>query len=335
MKLLGRIVTILVGLILLLVASLCAWLYLYTADLPAAATLDQYVPSTDAAIQNGTGSISHIVPADRLGKYLVSAVVAAEGQPDLRGPIRATAASLLWDTPMRGQMYSEQIARDLAHSGHGLGHQIDELRLAQQIQRRFKQQEILTIYLNRVYLGEDVSGVEDASIRYFGEHVSELSLDQAALIAGLIRAPNHDSPINHPERAVLRRNWVLDQMIRQKSVSPTDAEQAKAAPLVIKQTANSDPAYDWNRCALTIASHESPTKASIRTRPGERYQNTPVIRFEVLESGEISHAIVSRSSGVADIDNYALIWIKNMRYKERPPGCGTIESQATATVDFY
>src|SRR4051812_28449398 len=113
-----------------------------------------------------------------------------------------------------------------------------------------------------------------------------------------------------------RRNWVLDNMIRQGSPSQADAERAKAAPLIIKRIANSDAMYDWKRCALMIASHGTITDGSIRTRPGENYQNTPVISFEVLESGEIMNAIVSRSSGLADIDSYALIGIKSMRYEE-------------------
>lgn len=334
MKLLGRILAVLVGLILLVVISTCSWLYLYTADLPSVVMLDRYAPSAPVEIHTESGSAAHVVPADRFGKYLMSALVAAEGQPDPRGPIRVALTSFLWETPPRGQMYSWQIARDLVHNGRGLRRQMDELRLAQQIHRRFNQQQILTIFMNRVSLSQDVSGVEDASVRYFGKHALDLSLEESALIAGLIRSPNHDSPIGHPERAVQRRNWVLDNMARQGSVSQLDARQAKASPLIVKQTPNSEPTYDWKRCALTLATHTWPADGSTRMRPGERYQNTPVISFEVLESGQISNAIVSRSSGVADIDNYALDGIKNMRYHDRPPGCGIIQSQATVNVDF-
>jgi membrane peptidoglycan carboxypeptidase len=78
--------------------------------------------------------------------------------------------------------------------------------LAEQIQRHFNQRQVLTIYLNRVYLGENTYGVEDASMRYFGKYAFDLSLDEAALLAGLIRSPRRDSPIVHPERAVERRN---------------------------------------------------------------------------------------------------------------------------------
>ncbi len=334
MRMVGRSVIFVGGLILLAVASACGWLYVYTADLPPLAMLDQYLPSSPTQIKSGTGSITHVVPTGQLGKWLPKALVAAEGEPDDRSPISVAIASLVWDTPPQGQMYPWQIARNLVHGGSNLHRQTNALRLAQQIHHRFNQQQILTIYLNRINLGEDVNGAEDGSLRYFGKHACDLSLDEAALIAGLIRAPSHDSPIIHPERAVLRRNSVLDAMARQGSISQPDAEQAKVAPLIVKRTATSEPSYDWGRCVLTMASHGSPANNLIHTRPGEELKTTPVILFEVLESGEVSNAKLSRSSGVKEIDSYALAAIKNMRYEQRPPGCGILQSQATVNVDF-
>jgi membrane peptidoglycan carboxypeptidase len=232
-------------------------------------------------------------------------------------------------------MYSWQLARELVSKGGSIRRQIDELRLAEQIQRHFDERQVLTIYMNRVYLGENARGVEDASMRYFGKHAADLSLDEAALLAGLIRSPSHDSPIDYPERAVQRRNWVIDKMITQGLVSRGDAEQAKTAPLIVKRAANSEATYDWNRCALKLASHESPANTTIRVRPGQRStQQTPVIAFEILESGEVKNAVVYRSSGIADIDNFALAGVRSMRYNERPLGCGIIDSQAAVNVDF-
>jgi len=334
MKLLRRVVAILAGLALLVIASIFGWLYLYTADLPAVAMLDPYAPSAPAEIRTGTDTFTHVVPANQLGTYLPSALRAAEGQPDARGPIRAAFIDLLGGAPSHDQMYSWQIARDFAQQGDNLRRQIDRIRLAQQIHHRFDQQQVLTIFLNRVHLGQDVNGVEDASIRYIGKHVSDLSLGEAALIAGLIRSPSHDSPINHPERAVERRNWVLEKMARQGAVSQADADQAEESPLLVRRTTSSNPTYDWNRCALTIASLGWPTNGLIHARQGEEYKTTPVIRFEILESGEIRNAILTRSSGVADTDNAVLTSIKNIRYEERPPGCGILESQATVNIDF-
>jgi penicillin-binding protein 1A len=102
-------------------------------------------------------------------------------QPDPRGPIRVAVAGFFSDVHPRGHMYSLQIAREMVPNERTMHRQIDELRLAQHIQRRFDQQQVLTIYMNRVNFGQN--GAEDTSMRYFGKHASDLSLDEAALIA--------------------------------------------------------------------------------------------------------------------------------------------------------
>lgn len=85
--------------------------------------------------------------------------------------------------------------------------------------------------------------------------------------------------------------------------------------MIVKRTANSEAAYDWNRCALSMATHGSPANPEIRVRLGEKSaKQTPVISFDVLESGEIRNAVVFRSSGVVDIDKYALTTINTVRY---------------------
>jgi penicillin-binding protein 1A len=269
MGLLGRIVAISGGVVLAAVSAVCGWLYFYTADRPSIAELYRYNPATASEIQNGANSITHVIPSSQMGKCLLNAIVAAEGQVESRDPIRATITGLFSDVQPRAPMYSWQLARGLAPKGDSITRQIDELRVAEQIQRHFSQQQILTIYLNRVYLGENTYGVEDASMRYFGKPASGLALEGAALLAGLIRSPSHDSPIDHPGRAVDRRNWVVDKMTSQGSVPRADAQWAKESPLIVKQTANSEATYDWKRCTLKIISHGSPTNTTIRLR-GEK-----------------------------------------------------------------
>jgi membrane carboxypeptidase/penicillin-binding protein len=340
MRVLGRIILAICGLVLVAICTLCSWLYLYSADLPSIAGLYQYDPAAVSEVRvwpvDEAHPVAHVVPSNRFGNYIVKAAIAAEGQPEARRPIRATISGLLSGTGPRGQMYSWRIARELVPSSHAIRRQIDELRLAERIQGHFDQRQIMTIYLNRVYLGDNTYGAEDGALRYFGKHLADLSLDEAALLAGLIRSPAHDSPFNHPERAVQRRNSVLAEMMNAGSVSTEEGKQAQIAPLIVKQTADSEPAYDRNRCALKLASRGSPVNTTIRARSGEKpTKYPPVIAFEILESGEIRNAVVRRSSGIADIDNYALSSVKAMKYYERPLGCGIIDSQAVITIDFF
>jgi hypothetical protein len=337
MKILGKLGAIF-GLFLLgCLVTACYWLYFYSADLPSVVELSQYNPAAPSEVHaraiDGSPLLTHVIPTDRLGNFFMRAVIAAEGQPESRGPIRLTIAGIISGARPTGGMYSLH-ARELVIPERTI-RRLDEIRLAEHIQRRFNQQQILTIYMNRVYLGDNTYGVEDASVRYFGKHAADLSLDETALVAGLIRSPGRDSPVQHPERAVERRNWVVDEMLRERAVSADDAEQAKTAPLIVKQTTSSQASYDWNRCALKIVSHTSPATTTIHVRSGEKpSKQIPVITFEVPESGEIRNAVVAQRSGIADIDNYALESIRGMKYRERPPGCGTIENRAAVNVDL-
>ena len=87
-----------------------------------------------------------------------------------------------------------------------------EVRVAQEIERRYSKQEILELYLNNIYFGNRARGIEAAARQYFGRPAKELSLEQAALLAALPKAPSHYDPRRHPEKALERRNLVLDLM---------------------------------------------------------------------------------------------------------------------------
>jgi penicillin-binding protein 1A len=220
------------------VAAAAGWLYFYTADLPPTSQLQEFNPATESEALvrfcDGTEAVAHVVPSDKLGHYLLRAVTVAEGQPDPRSPFYA----VIRDFPRQRQYgrYSWQIARTLVCEKRSqYGRVLEELRVANAIERKFEKPEILTIYLNRVYLGAGTYGVEAGANRYFGKPASNLSLEQAALLVSLIRAPSRYSPTAHRDRALQRRNSVLDGMVNQGSVSRADADRAKAAGLSLRR----------------------------------------------------------------------------------------------------
>jgi outer membrane biosynthesis protein TonB len=96
-----------------------------------------------------------------------------------------------------------------------------------------------------------------------------------------------------------------------------------------------DQKYDLKRCAPRVVRRAPRSKQKpIRTRKGEKSTGfSPVIAFQILESGEVAHAYVKRSSGIADIDTYALNFFRGTKYKSRS-GCGVIETEATASIQF-
>jgi penicillin-binding protein 1A len=110
---------------------------------------------------------------------------------------------------------------------------LQELRTAVQLERHFSQQELFAIYVNRAYFGDGLTGVQTASRSLFLKEPNQVTIAEAALIAGLVQSPSRYSPLKHPDRALDRRNAVIDAMVREGTISASQAESAKAAPLGI------------------------------------------------------------------------------------------------------
>jgi len=106
-----------------------------------------------------------------------------------------------------------------------------EIRVAQDIERRYSKEEILELYLNNIYFGNRARGIEAAARQYFGRSAKDLTLSQAAVLAALPKAPSHYDPRRHPEEALARRNLVLALMQQQARVPRGLAEKAKLEPL--------------------------------------------------------------------------------------------------------
>jgi penicillin-binding protein 1B len=110
-----------------------------------------------------------------------------------------------------------------------------EMMIALQLEQKFSKQQIFEFYGNWVDLGQrgsfSISGFGEASRDYFNKDLKDITLPEAALLAGIIQRPSYLSPYRHPERALERRNLVLDSMVETHAISPTEAEKAKAAPL--------------------------------------------------------------------------------------------------------
>lgn len=141
---------------------------MYDRDLPSLSELDPYNPTTrselNLRIPDGGEAFVHVVPAAEFGKHLLKAVVAAQGEVGRRSPILDTIAGLVGDKRPQ-KIYAFRLARGMGLQGRSLRRQLGEVRLAERIYRRYRPQQILTIYMNRVDLGEGARGMEDASVR--------------------------------------------------------------------------------------------------------------------------------------------------------------------------
>jgi penicillin-binding protein 1A len=178
------------------------------------------------------------VSLDQVSPLFINAVLAREdtrfyqhGGIDWRGILRALVRDILSRSAKEGaSSITQQLARNsLPLGGRTISRKLLEAMVALRIERDFTKQQILELYVNRIYFGSGCYGVETASQAYFGKSASQLNLPEAALLAGLIRSPNRFSPLKNPEGAAIQRNAVLDRMVELKKISAAQADQAKVA----------------------------------------------------------------------------------------------------------
>jgi len=196
-----------------------------------------------------------VVPLESMPQVLRDAVLAAEDSRfyqhhgiDDRGILRALLANFLQgQTVQGGSTITQQLVRNAYPDLHdrSLVRKVKEASLAAQLEERMSKNEILGAYLNRVYFGAGYYGVEAASRGYFGKHAADLSLAQAATLAGVIREPERANPRTGPDQALERRNTVLQQMASLNMVSGASAARAVSTPLRVQPPRETGGHYPW------------------------------------------------------------------------------------------
>ena len=272
------------------------------------------------------------VPTDlnynQLPKNLVNAVVATEDHSywsspsiDLIGILRATFVDLLSGSATEGaSTIQEQLAKIVyLNDDKTLSYKIHEILLGAKLNQYFTKQEILAMYLNKVYLGENTVGVEQAALRYFGVNLARgqtLTLDQAALLAGLPQAPSAYDPILHPQAALRRRNIVLQNMVKYGYITQQQASAAEKQPLDVKYHAL--PADSWNT---------HPLFTNFLFDYAERHGITPQ---QLLQGGLKVYTTVDPKVQQAI---HTVFWSKNYNGDFPGPTSGTVVEGAAVFVD--
>ncbi|HEV7426746.1 MAG TPA: transglycosylase domain-containing protein, partial [Thermoanaerobaculia bacterium] len=217
---------------------------------PLVKSLENYQPAIITRIydRNGIGFAEYsiqkrIVVAKRdMAPALVQAVVATEdadfyhhGGINPKAIFRAALKDIIARKKVEGaSTLTQQLAKQVFLTpAKDFRRKINEAFLAVDIEKNFTKDQIFELYANQVYLGHGAYGVEAASRLYFGKHAKDLTVPEAALIAGLIRAPMYYSPITHMDHAVARRNHVLRRMYEERYVNKQQFQQALNAPIVL------------------------------------------------------------------------------------------------------
>ncbi len=234
--------------------------YFLNADLPDVRALEDYQPPTITQILDQQGRTVQqfaeqkriVVPLHRLSQHLQKAVIAVEDS-NFYGHMGvdpwAVARAIVRDIKEArwaegGSTLTQQLAKILfLRPEKTIRRKIQEALLAMHIEKTYTKQEILAFYLNQIYMGHGRYGMEAASRYYFGISAADLSIDQAALLAGLIQRPEGYSPVRHAEHALRRRNKVITRMLAEGLIAPEAASAATAAPVVVaRQLADESPA---------------------------------------------------------------------------------------------
>lgn len=247
-KIFGQFVFLILILLSAGVGALAGLVFVYSLDLPKVRQLEDYRPDvmTEIYADDGTvlGSFALerrvIVTYNQIPPVLRDAIISVEDRHfeshwgvDVIGIVRAGLTDIFeWRKSQGASTLTQQLAKRLFLTPRkSWARKFQEMLLAIQIERRFTKSQIFTMYVNIIELGHGNYGFEAASEYYFGKHLTELTLPEAAMLAGVPRSPTAYSPILHPERAKERRNVVLAAMLETHKITPAQFREAKAAPL--------------------------------------------------------------------------------------------------------
>jgi penicillin-binding protein 1A len=237
------------------VAGAAGLLWHYSKSLPDYSQLQDYEPAVMTRVHAADGSLLAeyarerrlYIPIQAVPKLVIQAFIAAEdknfyehGGIDFSGIARAGMLYVQQygsgRRPQGASTITQQVAKNFLLTNEvSFARKIKEALLSMKIERAFSKEKILELYLNEIYLGMGAYGVAAASLLYFDKSVHELSIAEAAYLAALPKAPNNYHPFRQRERALERRNYVIERMLEDHYITAQQAEKARKEPLKVTQ----------------------------------------------------------------------------------------------------
>lgn len=229
----------------------------YSQDLPNYDQLKNYEPPIVTRLYAGDGRLMAefaqekriFVPIEFIPHHVKSAFIAAEDQNfyrhsgvDLKAIVRAALkfaknkVTGVKKRPEGASTIPQQVAKNFFFSDEvALERKLKEAIVAYRMTKTLSKAKILELYLNQIFLGANTYGVAAAALHYFDKALDELTIAEAAYLAALPKGPNNYHPVKHYDRALSRRNWVIERMAIEGYISNEEAEQAKQQPLEMKE----------------------------------------------------------------------------------------------------
>src|SRR5471032_112791 len=241
------------------VAAAAGLIWHYSKDLPDYSQLQDYEPPVMTRVHAADGALLGeyskerrlYLPIQAVPKLVINAFLAAEdknfyehGGIDFSGMARA---AVLYAQnygsnrrPQGASTITQQVAKNFLLTNEvSLARKVKEALLALKIERTYSKEKILELYLNEIYLGLGAYGIAAASLVYFDKSVNELTIPEVDYLAALPKGPNLFHPFRQRERALERRNWVIDRMTEAGFINPADADKAKRTSLSVTTKAAS------------------------------------------------------------------------------------------------
>src|SRR5216117_2765765 len=235
------------------VAGVAGAIWHFSKDLPDYSQLQDYEPPVMTRVHASDGALLGeyskerrlYLPIQAMPKLVTNAFLAAEdknfyehGGIDFTGMARAAVVYAQNfgsnKRPQGASTITQQVAKNFLLTNEvSMTRKIKEALLAMKIERTYSKEKILELYLNEIYLGFSAYGVAAASLLYFDKSVHELTPAEAAYLAALPKAPNNYHPFRQRERAIERRNYVLDRMVEDNYLKRDEGEKAKKDPLAV------------------------------------------------------------------------------------------------------
>src|ERR1700694_5408190 len=237
------------------VAGAAGLLLPYSKDLPDYSQLQDYEPPVMTRVHAADGSLLAeyanqrrlYLPIQAIPKLVTNAFIAAEDKNFYQHPgidiYGIARAGVLYienygsnRRPQGASTITQQVAKNFLLTNEvSFERKIKEALLALRIERTYSKEKILELYLNEIYLGFGAYGVAAASLLYFDKSVPELSISEAGYFGALPKAPNNYHPFRQRERALERRNYVIERMLEDRYITAQEAEKARKEPLKVTQ----------------------------------------------------------------------------------------------------
>jgi penicillin-binding protein 1A len=225
-------------------------LFAYASDIPRISQLDDYAPNTISRVYGARGEVvgefaierREVIPYEAISPRLEQAILAAEDDGfyqhvglSIPRIIVTLAKDIIYRRMHGASTLTQQLTRKLFLTDDKTPERkIKEAILAIQIEKRYTKREIFTLYCNQMYFGHGVYGVESAARLYFGKSAKDVSLEEAALIAGILQGNVRQSPYVNREAAMRRRNYTLGRMAEVGYITAAEAEAAKKTPITVR-----------------------------------------------------------------------------------------------------